>query len=94
MPRVGDDLVPERMVPPGTPDVEPMPSPQRMVLRVMDAVPPLCVGRVTLERTQKSQPQRKGNGEQQYEQANNPQQERELPSMGAAVAECGRSLSA
>lgn len=60
----------------------------------MDAVPPLCVGRVTLERTQENQPQRKGNGEQQYEQANRPQQEGELPSMGAAVAECGRSLSA
>jgi hypothetical protein len=52
------------------------------------------VGRASLERSHEHEPECEGNGEQQCEQANRSQQERELPSMGAAVAECGRSLSA
>src|SRR5215471_6071265 len=47
-------------------------------------------GRTSLEREH----QREGDGEQQYEEADWPQGKCELPSMGATVAECGRSLSA
>src|SRR5215471_1031720 len=47
-------------------------------------------GRTSLEREH----QREGDGEQQYEEAEWPQGKCELPSMGATVAECGRSLSA
>jgi hypothetical protein len=52
------------------------------------------MGGASRERAEQSQHQRERDDEQQYEQANRPQQERELPSMGAAGAECGRSLSA
>jgi hypothetical protein len=65
------------------------------VLRsVGSVVLPRHVGCASLERAQKSRHQRERNGEQQYEEANRPQEEEVLPSMGAAVAECGRSLSA
>jgi hypothetical protein len=57
-------------------------------------MPPRSVGGASLERDEEAQHHCERDGEQQYEKANRPQQERELPSMGAAVAECGRSLSA
>jgi hypothetical protein len=61
---------------------------------VGSVVPPRSVRGASLERDEEAQHHCERDDEQQYEQANRPQQERELPSMGAAVAECGRSLSA
>ena len=72
-----------------------MGPPGMHMLRVMGSVVPMRrMGGASLERAEERQHQRERNDEQQYEQANRPQQERELPSMGAAGAECGRSLSA
>lgn len=71
-----------------------VPRPMHVPCVVCSVVPPLFMGRASLERAQKDEPQCEGNGEQKYEEADRPQQEVKLPSMGAAVAECGRSLSA
>jgi hypothetical protein len=71
-----------------------MPSVMHLPCVMASVVLPRFVGRASLERAQKHEPQREGNGEQQYEEADRPQKEVKLPSMGATVAECGRSLSA
>ena len=63
-------------------------------LHRMWAVPLRRAGRTSLERAHKREHQGEGDGEQQYEKADGPQEKGELPSMGATVAECGRSLSA
>jgi len=51
-------------------------------------------GRASLERAHEREHQCEGDGEQQYEKADCPHEKGELPSKGATVAECGRSLSA
>jgi hypothetical protein len=51
-------------------------------------------GCASLDRPDKREHEGKGDGEQQYEKADWPHEKGELPSMGATVAECGRSLSA
>ena len=76
------------------PMVSMVPRPVHVPCVVGSVVPARFVGRASLDWTQEHEPQGEGNGEQQYEEADRPQKEVKLPSMGATVAECGRSLSA
>jgi hypothetical protein len=63
-------------------------------LRHMRPVSLRRAGRASLERAHEREHEGERNGEQQYEKADWPQKKGELQSMGAAVAECGCSLSA
>ncbi len=60
----------------------------------MRCVPFPAADGAPLERANERERQGDGNGEQQYEEADRPQENGRFPSMGAAVGVSGRSLSA
>jgi hypothetical protein len=87
VPCVRDDAVPEfpaRLGSRVTVTV-PVPSVRPRNVRVMRASPGRRTAGASLQRAQEREHERDGNGEQQYEEANRPQEKGRLPSMGAAV---------